>query len=131
MKLLNFRNHGDKRGSLVAIESNKQIPFNIKRIYYIFGNKKKLPRGYHAHKKLKQIYIVLSGSCRIILDNGKKKKTVFLTSPLTGLFIDRMTWREIHNFSQNCILLVLASDFYKEKDYIKKYHDFKKLVKLR
>ena len=85
-------------------------------------------RGFHAHKKLQQMAICLNGSCSIILDNGKERKTIELSKPNEGLFIDPMIWHEIHNIATNTVVLVLASDYYDESDYIRVYDDFLKLV---
>lgn len=128
-KIVSFETHSDERGSLIALEESRNIPFKIKRIYYIFGTNKNMPRGFHAHKKLKQIAICLSGSCKIKLDNGKINKTITLNNPSTGILIDKMIWREMHSFSPDCILLVLASENYDDSDYIKNYNDFLKEIK--
>ena len=123
-KLINLPNLGDERGGLVAVEANQHIPFDIKRIYYIFATSKDKPRGFHAHKDLKQLAICLHGQCRFVLDNGKHKEEVILNSPTQGLIIENMTWREMHDFSEDCVLLVLASEYYDESDYIRTYDDF-------
>lgn len=114
---------GDERGGLVAIESNKNIPFKIKRIYYIFDTQNK-PRGFHAHKNLSQILICLKGECKIKLDNGKESMSVVLNDPKKGLLIESLIWREMHDFSDDCVLLVLASGYYDESDYIRDYDAF-------
>lgn len=125
VELIDFPSLGDDRGSLVALEGNKKsIPFEIKRVYYIYGTKKGVARGFHAHKKLKQVAICLSGSCRFVMDNGIDKAEVNLDSPLQGLLIDTMQWHEMYDFSSDCILLVLASDVYDESDYIRDYDCF-------
>jgi UDP-2-acetamido-3-amino-2,3-dideoxy-glucuronate N-acetyltransferase len=116
----------DERGSLVALEVPQDIPFQIKRIYYIFANLQNKPRGFHAHKDLKQIMICISGSCEIHLDNGFNKKVVMLDKPNKAVFVDKMVWREMHNFSNDSVLLVLASEKYDIKDYISNYDEFKK-----
>lgn len=118
---------GDERGGLVALEANKHIPFDIRRVYYIF-NTQNQPRGFHAHKALKQVMVCLQGSCRIILDSGKEKESVILTPSSSGLFISDMIWREMHDFSSDCILLVFASEHYDEADYIRDYDEFVKLA---
>lgn len=129
IKLIPLQTHGDDRGSLVALEGNKKsIPFEIKRVYYIYGTKKGVARGFHAHKKLKQVAICLSGSCRFVMDNGIDKAEVNLDSPLQGLLIDTMQWHEMYDFSSDCILLVLASDVYDESDYIRDYDEFVKMA---
>jgi dTDP-4-dehydrorhamnose 3,5-epimerase-like enzyme len=129
IKLIDFPLHGDDRGALIALESKKNIPFEIKRVYYIFNTQTGVSRGFHAHKKLQQMAICLKGSCRFIMDNGLTKENVILDSPNQGIFIDAMEWHEMHDFSDDCILLVLASGFYDEADYIRKYDMFLNIVK--
>lgn len=128
INLIDVPSFGDKRGGLVAIESNQSIPFEIKRLYYIFNTKLDKPRGFHAHLDLKQVAICLKGRCRFILDDGFDKEEVILNSPLQGLVIDSLTWREMHDFSEDCILLVLASEHFDENDYIRDYQKFLKVV---
>ncbi|WP_408098756.1 sugar 3,4-ketoisomerase [Peredibacter sp. HCB2-198] len=120
----------DERGALVALESFKNVPFEIKRIYYLTNLKPELPRGFHAHKKLQQIIVCMSGSFDLILDDGKDKQIIHLDSPFKGVLIKSLIWREMHNFSNGCVLMTIASDFYDESDYIRSYEDFKKLVSL-
>lgn len=124
INLIEFKTLGDDRGSLISLEQNKNIPFEIKRIYYIFGTKENVSRGFHAHKNLEQVAICLSGSCRFILDNGKNKEEITLNSPAKGLYINNYIWREMHDFSSDCVLVVLASEHYMESDYIRNYDDF-------
>ncbi len=119
---------GDDRGSLVAIEAGDTVPFEIKRVYYIFGTKVGVSRGFHAHKCLDQVLVCLSGSCRIILDDGSVREEVVLDSSVTGLLIDKPIWREMHDFTADCVLLVLANKHYNEDDYIRSYEDFKSSV---
>ena len=123
-----FQSKGDDRGSLVALESQKNIPFEIKRVYYIFDTKTGVVRGLHAHKDLSQVMVCLMGSCRVVLDNGLIKEQVILDSPDKGLLIDSTMWREMHGFSANCVLLVLANEYYDESDYIRDYDEFLKQV---
>ncbi len=124
VQLIDLPDLGDERGGLVTIEANKTIPFDIKRIYYIFAASKDKPRGFHAHKDLKQLAICLNGSCKFILDNGFKKEEIILSLPTQGLLIDSLLWREMHDFSVDCVLLVLASEHYTESDYIRDYTEF-------
>ena len=124
--LVNFSVIEDKRGSLVPLEALKNIPFEIKRIYYIYNTSSDSPRGYHAHKELQQMLICTSGSCRVILDDGQNKMEYLLNSASQGLFVDKMVWREMCNFSNDCVLMVLASDYYDEEDYIRDYQTFLK-----
>ena len=120
---------GDDRGSLVAIEALDTIPFEVRRIYYIFNTMPKVARGFHAHHKLQQLVVCVSGKCRMILDDGQKREEVWLDSPSKGLLIGDMIWREMHDFSQDCVLLVLASEHYDEADYIRDYYEFLKVAK--
>lgn len=129
IKFLKFETHQDERGSLIALESNKNIPFDIKRVYYIFKNGSDVTRGQHAHKKLKQVYIVVSGSCKVSLDDGNKKEIITLDNPDIGMVFDRIIWRELFDFSQDCVLMVLADDFYDEEDCIRNYEEFLKYKK--
>tara|TARA_A100001035_G_C27459523_1_gene353906 strand:+ start:53 stop:454 length:402 start_codon:yes stop_codon:yes gene_type:complete len=124
IKIINFPPLGDDRGSLVALESFKTIPFEIKRVYYIFGTKADVSRGFHAHRSIKQVMVCVRGSCNIILDNGLKREEVLLNSPTKGLLIEDLIWREMHNFSPDCVLIVLASEYYNEDDYIRNYEEF-------
>ena len=120
-----FQQHGDERGMLVALEEFKDIPLEIKRVYYLYDTKKEVRRGFHAHRSLEQILICIHGSCRVLLDNGTEKKTVSLEKPYEGLYIANDIWREMYDFSSDAVLLVLASDFYREEDYIRDYEIFK------
>ena len=127
IKLIDLPSLGDQRGGLVAIESNQSIPFEIRRLYYIF-NTTNQSRGFHAHIDLKQVAVCVKGSCRFILDNGHVREEVILSSPTQGLYIEALTWREMHDFSDDCVLLVLASKHYDESDYIRDYQEFLKEV---
>ncbi|MCD8045508.1 MAG: FdtA/QdtA family cupin domain-containing protein [Clostridiales bacterium] len=119
-----FQQHGDDRGQLVALEEGKDIPFAIKRVYYMYDTGEGVRRGFHAHKSLEQILICIHGSCRILLDNGRERETVFLDKPYEGLYISNDIWREMYDFSPDAVLMVLASDWYKESDYIRNYEEF-------
>ena len=124
IKTLNFPALGDDRGHLVALEALKIVPFDIKRVYYLFDTKEGVPRGFHAHKNLKQVAVCVKGSCRFLLDNGKIKESFILNKPTTGLLIEGLIWREMHDFTPDCVLLVLASEYYDEADYIRDYQNF-------
>lgn len=123
-----FQQHGDKRGQLVALEEFKDIPFKIKRVYYMYDTEQGVTRGYHAHKSLQQIWICIHGSCKIRLDNGKEKKVVPLEKPYEGLYVSNAMWREMFDFSSDAVLMVLASELYDESDYIRDYDEFLKFV---
>lgn len=124
-----FQPHGDERGQLVALEELKDIPFQIKRVYFMYDTKEGVRRGFHAHKNLQQILICIHGSCKILLDNGVEKKVVPLERPYEGLFIANNMWREMYDFSSDAVLLVLASELYNEDDYIRDYDEFLEFVK--
>ena len=117
-------NLGDQRGGLVVAETCKNIPFDLKRLYYIFDAKPDVPRGFHAHKELHQIAFCIKGKCKMLMDNGFAKEEVWLDQPNKGLQIPPMIWHEMHDFSEDCVLLVLASEHYDELDYIRDYADF-------
>lgn len=123
-----FQQHGDERGQLVALEEFKDIPFKIKRVYYMYDTAQGVTRGYHAHKSLQQILICIHGSCKIRLDNGKEKKIVTLEKPYEGLYVSNVMWREMFDFSSDAVLMVLASELYYESDYIRDYDEFLKFV---
>jgi len=126
-----FQPHGDERGQLVALEEYKDIPFEIKRVYYMYDTKEGVHRGFHAHKSLKQILFCVSGSCKILLDNGKEKKVIPLERPYEGLYVSNDMWREMYDFSPDAVLMVLASDLYDENDYIRDYDEFLKYIEKR
>lgn len=119
---------GDHRGQLVALEGQKDIPFDIKRVFYIFGTQPDLPRGQHSHYQIQQYLIAVNGSCKVTLDDGKKKITYNLNKPNIGLFQDALVWGSMHDFTPDCVLLVLASGPYDEADYIRNYDNFIKEV---
>ena len=119
-----FQPHGDERGQLVALEEFKDIPFKIKRVYYMYDTVNGVVRGHHAHKSLKQILICIHGSCKILLDNGTEKKVVPLEKPYEGLYVANDMWHEMFEFSEGAVLMVLASDIYDENDYIRNYEEF-------
>ena len=123
-----FQQHGEDRGMLVALEEYKDIPFEIKRVYYMYDTKKDVHRGFHAHKSLEQILICIHGSCKVLLDNGTEKKIVSLEKPYEGLYIANNMWREMYDFSEDAVLMVLASEYYKEEDYIRDYNEFLRMV---
>ncbi len=128
-KIISFPPLGDDRGSLVALEADKTVPFNVKRVYYIFGTKSGVSRGFHAHRALQQVAVCVTGKCRMILDDGERREEVWLDSPTKGLLIGDLVWREMHDFSPDCVLLVLASEHYDETDYIRSYDEFKEALK--
>lgn len=119
---------GDHRGSLVSLEKGAKLPFEFKRVYYIFGTLPDVSRGFHAHKQLRQLAVCVSGSCRMLMDNGVTREEILLDSPTKGVLINNLVWREMHDFSEDCVLVVLASHEYDEADYIRDYDEFKSIV---
>lgn len=116
------------RGNLSYIESNRHVPFEIKRVYYIYDVPGGADRGGHAHKRLQQFVIAISGSFDVVLDDGRNKQTFHLNRSFYGLYISTMVWREINNFSSGSVCLALASEFYDEVDYFRDYDQFVKAV---
>jgi len=114
----------DNRGNLTFIENSNHIPFDIKRVYYLSDIPKGSERGGHAHKKLKQIIIAVSGSFDVVIDDGSNQKTINLCQSNEGLLIVPMIWRELKNFSMGAVCLVLASDFFLESDYYRDKENF-------
>lgn len=124
-----FKPHGDARGQLVALEEYKDIPFKIKRVYYMYDTGEGVVRGCHAHRNLQQILICIHGSCKIKLDNGEETAIILLNKPYEGLFVSNAMWREMYDFSPDAVLMVLASALYDESDYIRNYDEFLTYVK--
>lgn len=118
----------DRRGNLSFLESRQQVPFDIKRIYYLYDVPSTLTRGGHAHYNLQQVIMAISGSFDIILDDGFNSQRIHLNSPNTCLVLPTMIWRELDNFSLGAVCLVLASEYYSAADYIRNYSDFIGLV---
>ncbi len=123
-----FVTHRDGHGELVAIENYKDVPFQIQRIYYMYGMMYDDIRGNHAHRTLKQVLICIHGSCKVKLNDGKDSLIISLDKPNEGIYIPNIIWREITEFSPDAVLLVLASEPYNEVEYIRNYDDFLKLV---
>ena len=123
-QLINFDIRGDARGSLIALEKEHNVPFDIKRVYYIFDTTDGVRRGFHAHKNLKQLAICVKGSCKFLLDDGTDKNIYDLNKPTKGLYIEGLVWREMFDFSPDCVLMVLADAYYDEADYIRDYANF-------
>lgn len=127
--LINFDNNKNQMGSLVSLESQKNLPFQLKRIYYLHGLDPTGHRGKHAHYKLQQIAVCISGSCTFLLDDGIIAEEVALNNPNQGLCLHPMIWHEMYDFSRDCCILVLASDYYDEADYIRDYDVFLQYVR--
>ena len=128
-QIINLPRINDPRGNLTFIESDNHIPFDIKRVYYLYDVPGGAERGGHAHKALQQLVIAIAGSFDIHLDDGVSKKTVHLNRSYKGLYVCPMIWREIDNFSSGAVCMVLASDYYDEEDYYRDFVGFKAEVK--
>jgi len=119
----------EARGNLTFVESGQHIPFDIKRVYYLYDVPGGAERGGHAHKNLKQLIIAMSGSFDIVLDDGACRKRIHLNRSYFGLYVCPMIWREIDNFSSGSVCMVLASDYYDEDDYYRDYNEFVSSIK--
>lgn len=127
-----FNVHTDKYGKLVALEGNSnEVPFDVKRVYYIYEVDEKVRRGFHSHLELKQILICVHGTVKILLKTPEDEKIVVLDNPSEGLYIGPDTWREMYDFEDGAVLLVLASEHYNEEDYIRNYDEYVKVYKKR
>jgi len=115
---------GDERGNLSVIENQSQVPFEIKRVFYIYGTKDGVRRGFHAHYKTRQALVSVSGSCKVHLDNTVRTEEVLLDSPNKVLILEPDDWHEMYDFTEDCVLLVLASELYDSADYIRDYNEF-------
>lgn len=127
--MLAFSPIGDSRGWLVSLESDRGIPFAIRRVYYIFGTRTEVRRGMHAHHQLEQVAVCVSGSCKFLIDDGSDRQLVSLDSPSRGLYLAGVIWREMFDFSPDCVLMVLASEHYDESDYIRDYDEFLRVAR--
>lgn len=124
IKLIQLQLIGDDRGGLIALEEGKNVPFPIRRVYYLIETKPNVRRGFHAHRALRQLAIAVRGSCNFLLDDGKVRKDLLLNDPSRGLLIDSLIWREMYDFSDDCVLMVIADALYDESDYIRNYEEF-------
>jgi dTDP-4-dehydrorhamnose 3,5-epimerase-like enzyme len=122
---IEFARRGDDKGWLIALEADRNIPFPIRRAYYIYGTLPGVRRGRHAHRALRQVMVCIAGACTILLDDGRSVETVRLDRNDRGLVLDPMVWHEMYDFSPDCVLLVLADQWYDESDYIRDYRAFK------
>lgn len=125
-ELFNLDVMGDARGKLISIEGGKSVPFEIKRVYWIYDTSPGIDRGFHAHKNLEQLIVAIDGACEFVLDDGKEREFVRLDRPDKALFIGKNMWREMRHFSYGCKLLVLASEYYNQNEYIRDYDEFVK-----
>ena len=123
-RLLDFKEKGDDRGKLVIVEGNQDIPFEIKRLFYIYGSDRNVIRGQHANRNSEFVLINVSGTSKVMVTDGKEKQVVELTKPRQGVYLPKMVWKEMYDFSPDSVLLVLASTHYDGGEYIRRYEDF-------
>lgn len=128
-RVLDFSPIGDSRGWLISLQGERGIPFGIRRVYYIFGTQTGVRRGMHAHHQLEQVAVCVSGSCSFLIDDGSTRRVVSLDSPAKGLYLGGVIWHEMFDFSPDCVLMVLASDYYDESDYIRDYDEFQRVIR--
>ena len=127
-KLIDLPKIADPRGNLTFVEGGRHVPFDIKRVYYLYDVPGGAERGGHAHKNLHQLIVAMSGSFDIVLDDGRQKKRIHLNRSYYGLYVCPMIWREMDNFSSGAVCLVLASNLYDKSDYYRDYSDFQKAL---
>ena len=128
-QMLEFVQNGDERGYLVVVEEKQDVPFDIKRIFYIYGSDKSVVRGQHANRRSEFVLINVAGTSKVKVKDGKGNESVFsLNRPHTGVYIPKMVWKEMYEFSEDSVLLCLASDHYDAQEYIRDYDDFVKMV---
>ena len=125
-KFLNFGDLGDERGKLVVVEGNKDIPFKIERVFYIYGSDSEVVRGQHANRESEFVLINVGGTSKVRIDNGHTEAIIELNKPMMGLYIPTMVWKDMYDFSEDSILLVLASTHYNGQEYIRDYEEYKK-----
>lgn len=128
-EMLVFKEHGDERGHLVVVEGMSDIPFDIKRIFYIYGSDSEVVRGQHANKKTEFVLINVAGTSKVRVDDGKGNEAVFsLNRPHTGVYLPTLVWKDMYDFSEDSVLLCLASEHYDNSEYIRDYDEFVKYV---
>lgn len=118
------KHHSDRKGNLTVVENGKDLPFNVQRAYYLYDVPGGESRGSHAHMELEQLIVAASGSFMVTLDDGREKRSFLLNRPYQGLYVKSGMWRDLSDFSSGAVALVLASDVYKEEDYIRDYQKF-------
>lgn len=130
VQMLDFPQKGDERGHLVIIEGGQNIPFEIKRAFYIFGSEKNVVRGQHANKRTEFVLINVAGTSKVKVRDGEDNEAIFcLNRPHTGIYLPTMVWKEMYDFSEDSVLLVLASEHYDDMEYIRNYNEFVEEVK--
>ena len=124
------QHHSDRKGNISVVQNGVTVPFDVKRVYYLYDVPGGESRGAHAHKDLSQLIVAASGSFRVILDDGRSKRTFFLNRPYQGLYLKPGIWRDLNDFSSGAVCMVLASEKYDPEDYIRDYDEFLKFREL-
>ena len=129
VQMMEFSQKGDERGHLVIVEGNQDIPFDIRRIFYIYGSDKDVVRGQHANRKTEFVLINVAGTSKVRVCDGKGNETIYsLDRPHTGIYLPRMVWKDMYDFSEDSVLLCLASEHYDSEEYIRNYDEFVKMI---
>lgn len=123
-ELISFKVNGDSNGNLIALQKNQGIPFELKRVFYIFNTKNDIPRGRHANRKSQFVLIMLHGSCKVKIFEQDKETVFSLESPRQGLWLDKMVWKEMYDFSNDAVMLVLSNELYDKNEYITDYDSY-------
>lgn len=127
-KILNFKDLGDERGKLVVIEGSKDIPFDIARAFYIYGSDSTVVRGQHANRESEFILVNVAGTSKVMITDGSRKEIVELDKPMKAVYIPKMMWKEMYDFSPDSVLLVLANTHYDGKEYIRNYDEYLEIM---
>lgn len=127
-KIINFGDFGDERGKLVVVEGSQDIPFDIARVFYIYGSDATVVRGQHANRNSEFVLVNVAGTSKVKVDNGMESVIIELDKPMMGLYLDKMIWKEMYDFSPDSVLLVIASTHYDEKEYIRDYDEYLKII---
>ena len=128
-QMLEFSQRGDERGHLVMVEGHQDIPFDIKRIFYIYGSDKEVVRGQHANRKSEFVLINVAGTSKVKVKDGKGNEAIYsLNRPHTGIYLPKLVWKDMYDFSEDSVLLVLASEHYDPEEYIRNYDEFVEIV---
>lgn len=128
-KIINFKDLGDERGKLVVIEGGQAIPFNIQRVFYIYGSDAAVVRGEHANRESEFVLINVAGTSKVRITDGLEEFVVELNKPMMGVYIPKMIWKDMYDFSADSVLLVLASTHYDGKEYIRNYEEYLRIVR--
>ena len=131
VNVLQFKQNGDQRGHLVVVEGNKDIPFSIARIFYIYGSDREVVRGCHANRRSEFVLINVSGTSKVKVMDGKTKKVIVLDKPHMGVYLPKMVWKEMYDFSEDSVLLCIASEVYDPSEYIRDYAEYLKEIGMK